>query len=81
MTLQLEIARLQERNDVLAFLLARQRMASTVAARNPEESGRAVDIARSIAIQIEMIEQGLHEGAADVALALDGAREGESSDG
>ena len=77
MTLQLEIARLQERNDVLAFLLSRQRAASIVAANNPEESDRATEIVRSIAIQIEMIEQGLHEGAAAVALAI----EGEKTDG
>ena len=72
MTLQIEIARLQERNDVLAFLLSRQRAASIVARRNPDEADRATIIVQSIAIQIEMIVQGLHEGSAAVALAVEG---------
>ena len=77
MTVQLEIARLQERNDVLAFLLQRQRAAATVAERNPGEADRAIEIVRSILIQIEMIQQGLHEGALAVAAAI----EGESTNG
>ena len=77
MTVQLEIARLQERNDVLAFLLQRQRAAATVAERNPGEADRAIEIVRSILIQIEMIQQGLHEGASAVAAAI----EGESTNG
>ncbi len=68
----MEIARLQERNDVLAFLLQRQRAAATVAERNPGEAERAIEIVRSISIQIEMIELGLHEGASAVAAAIKG---------
>lgn len=60
----------RERRDVLAYLRQRLRAAETVAARNPEEAERAKEIARSIGIQIEHIEQGLHEGSAAVQATL-----------
>ena len=59
-----------ERADVLGYLRQRQRMAQLVAAHNPEEADRAHEIARSIAIQIEHIEQGLHEDAAMIEAKL-----------
>ena len=66
-----------ERADVLAYLRQRHRAATTVALHNPEEADRAIEIARSIAIQIEMIEQGLHEGAAMTEAVI----QGEKTDG
>lgn len=59
-----------ERADVLAYLRQRQRAATLVAARNPEEAERAHEIARSIGIQIEHIEAGLHEDSALVERAM-----------
>lgn len=65
-------SRAAERADVLAYLRQRQRMATLVGARNPAEAERAQEIARSIAVEIEHIEQGLHEDAALVERALSG---------
>jgi hypothetical protein len=66
-----------ERADVLAYLRQRMRAATTVAANNLDERDRATDMARAIGIQIEFIEQGLHEGAQTRWAAI----VGESTDG
>ncbi|MCW1985354.1 UNVERIFIED_ORG: hypothetical protein M2348_001086 [Sphingomonas sp. R1F5B] len=56
--------------DVLAFLRSRQRAADTVARNNPAECERAKIIAQQIGVEIEAIEQGLHEGCAGKEAAL-----------
>lgn len=61
-----------ERADVLAFLRKRQAAAIKVGSRNPEQNERAKIIADQIGVEIEMIEQGLHVGEAEVAAALAG---------
>lgn len=57
-----QLGKARERDDVVAFLRKRQRAALTVANKNPEEADRAHAIAAQIGIEIEAIEQGLHDG-------------------
>lgn len=57
----------RERADMVAWLRSRQRAARTVADRNPAEAERATWLADQIGIQIEAIENGLHEGEATMA--------------
>lgn len=65
----LALGRVQERQDVVAFLEGRQRAAATIAAKNPE-NGDAADThykakwsAEQIGVEIDSIVQGLHEYA------------------
>lgn len=59
-----------ERADTLGYLAGRRRAALTIADKNPDQAERARDIAQQIAVQIESIEQGLHDGAADLEALL-----------
>ena len=61
------MSRIIERADVLAYLRQRQRAAESVALRHPEHAESSRDLARQIGVQIEHIEQGLHEGMTDGA--------------
>ena len=63
-------ARRDERADVLAFLRKRAAAAETVARNYPEDAERAARIVQQIGIEIEMIEQGLHVGDAELMAAL-----------
>ncbi|WP_408585943.1 hypothetical protein [Novosphingobium sp.] len=56
----------RERADMIAFLRKRQRAARTVADRNPAEAERATWLADQIGIEIEAIENALHEGEATI---------------
>lgn len=50
--------------DVVAYLRSRQRAAQMVAGNSPAESDRAKIIVQQIGVEIDAIEQGLHEGCA-----------------
>lgn len=59
-----ELGQHRERSNVLAFLRSRRGAAETVARTNPAEEERARTIMQQINVEIESIEQGLHEGCA-----------------
>lgn len=63
-------ARAEERTDVLAYLRRRMANADLVARRSPSHADWASDRKRQLAIIIEEIEDGHHEGAALVETAL-----------
>lgn len=56
-----------ERADLIAFLRKRQQAAQAVAARSPADADYASALASQIAVEIDMIAQGLHEGEATIA--------------
>jgi hypothetical protein len=71
-----ELGQARERQDLLAYLRGRQRAAETVARNNPAEAERAKIIAQQIRVEIEAIEQGLHEGDAAKEIAMQQSAEG-----
>lgn len=66
-------ARAAEQADTLAYLRKRHRAAETMAQRSPEEADYAGRLRDQIAIEIEMIAQGLHVGDAIAESELDQA--------
>lgn len=57
-----QVGKARERADLLAFLRQRRRAAQATAVKQPENAEWASAIAAQIGVEIEAIEQGLHEG-------------------
>lgn len=68
-----ELGRMRERADTLAWLAGRKRAALTVAQTNPPEAERAKIIAQQVGVEMDSIFQGLHQG--DALKAQDLARD------